>query len=100
VTPSNISPIGGRPKVKGKPRRRRRDSLTLSRAQLEVVELVAKGYSPDRIHVELGIEKTTVKTHILRIAGKIPRFGDLRGYSKILAWVLSKMVGEKTKEAA
>ena len=88
--------------MRGKPRKARKDVFTLTRAQREVAELVAKGYSPDRIHTELGIEVPTVRVHIIRIANKLPKFGDLRGYPKLLAHlcvgVLSKMVGEKTKE--
>ena len=47
------------------------EAYSLTKRELEVLSLMAKGYSNDEIEKELFISKTTVLTHICRLYQKL-----------------------------
>ncbi len=72
--------------TRGRPRKARtgENAFSLTRAEREVLEGVAHGWSYVHIAEWLGNQPKTVRTLVLRVAGKLPRYGDLKGYALVL----------------
>lgn len=60
--------------------------IVLTPAEQEVLKTVAKGWDYGRISDWLGIAPCTARTHVKRIARKLPPHGGLRGYTLVLYW--------------
>lgn len=58
----------------------------LTRAEEEVAEGLAKGWSYKRIAKWLGIEKGTVYVLAARIAGKLDNPNELKPYQLVYGW--------------
>lgn len=69
-------------------------SRQLTRAEQEVVECIAKGWSTSHIGDYLGIEEETVRWHVSNISEKLPPYGDLIGYKLVLWWVSHRVLRE------
>lgn len=65
----------------------------LTRAEEEVAEGMAKGWSCGRIAAWLGIKKKTVYSHILNIANKLgPNPDGIKPYQRVLLWAVRRKI--------
>jgi hypothetical protein len=58
----------------------------LTRAEKEVIEVIAEGWSYRRIAEWLGICESTVHTHVGHIASKLPNPDDIKPYHLVFLW--------------
>ncbi len=58
------------------------DRLNISERELEVLQLIAKGYSNNRIGEELFISENTVKNHVRSLYAKL----DISSARELVAW--------------
>jgi len=59
---------------------------TLTRAQDEVAECMAQGWSYRRIAEYLGIAESTVRSHVLNISAHLPNDDDINPYQLVFLW--------------
>lgn len=60
----------------------------LSRREHEIADLIGAGFSYPAIAAKLGIEPETVRSHVNRIAGRLPDDG-CTAYRRVMKWKLA-----------
>ncbi len=76
------------------------DEPLLTRAQREVVEAIAEGWSYRRTADWLGVCESTVHSHVGHIADKLPNPDDIKPYQLVFLWASQKKWLKDASDAA
>lgn len=74
--------------------------IRFTRAELEVLEAIADGKGYVEICLWLGIQKSTVATHVKHIIAKIGPMPDVQPFVRITHWLWEIDRTDRSKRAA